>query len=140
MVVGTDISPLADSQTYHAPKRPKSVCRPRKNTVDPLNGFNFQILHNIDPIRKFAAIRVDQYKLVVNQDAVFRTTWYSRYEVRDEPGSGASSAETTAEARTLPGSVVDCGLAQNTDNDAVHCNTDLFPCLFDISKGNQAFF
>ncbi|XP_078355623.1 arylsulfatase I-like [Oculina patagonica] len=84
-----------------------------------------EVLHNIDPIRKFAAIRVDQYKLVVNQDAVFRTTWHPRYEVRGEPGA-------TAQADTLPGAIVDCGLGYTYQT--VDCDTDKFPCLFDISK------
>ena len=37
-----------------------------------------EVLHNIDPLRKFAAIRNDRYKLVVNQDAVYETTWHPR--------------------------------------------------------------
>ena len=85
------------------------------------------MLHNIDPIRKFAAIRVDQYKLVVNQDSAFRTTWHPRYAVVGELG-------TTAQADTLPGAVVDCG-PQNMYQ-TMDCDTDVFPCLFDISKGN----
>lgn len=75
----------------------------------------------MDPIRKFAAIRVNQYKLVVKQDVVFKTTWHPRYEV---------TGELPHQPSTLPGAIIDCGINQKTD-----CNSDVSPCLFDISKG-----
>ena len=50
-------------------------------------------------MREFAAIRVEEYKLVVNQDAVFKTTWHPRYEV---PGE----LETMPQPSTLPGAVL----------------------------------
>lgn len=88
------------------------------------------MLHNIDPIRQFAAIRVNQYKLVVNQDAVFNTTWHPRYEVSGKLGR-------SNQPHTLPGAIIECGL-ENTSQ-KVDCNTNLFPCLFDISKGMLSF-
>ena len=77
----------------------------------------------MDPIRKFAAIRVNQYKLVVKQDAVFKTTWYPRYEV---------TGEFPHQLSTLPGAIIDCGKNKKTE-----CNSDVSPCLFDISKGKE---
>lgn len=53
----------------------------------------------------------------------------------DELGSGASPVDTAAVAHTLPGAVIDCGLPKIRENDSLRCNTDLFPCLFEISKG-----
>ena len=47
-----------------------------------------------------------------------------------------SRADSTPVAHTLPGAVIDCGLPKIRDSDSSHCDTDLFPCLFDISKGS----
>ena len=85
----------------------------------------------MDPVRKFAAIRVKQYKLVVNQDAVFSTTWHPRYEVSGE-------LKSAHQPQTLPGAIVDCGFRDV--NQKSNCNTSAFPCLFDISKGKCNLF
>lgn len=88
----------------------------------------FQVLHNIDPIRKFAAIRVGDYKLIINQDAVFKTTWHPRYDVTGE-------LDTLPQPSTLPGAVIKCGKWYKSKKAA--CNTDDFPCLFNIRKGKH---
>ena len=88
--------------------------------------FLCQVLHNIDPIRKFAAIRVGNYKLIINQDAVFKTTWYPRYDVMGE-------LNTLRQPSTVPGAVIDCG--KWSESEEAVCNTDDFPCLFNIKKG-----
>ena len=86
------------------------------------------MLHNIDPILKFAAIRVKQYKLIINQDQVYRTTWYPRYNV-------TGSEEDLPQPETLPGAIVECG-KWHKDKEA-ECDTEKFPCLFDISTGEN---
>jgi len=86
-----------------------------------------EILHNIDPIRKFAAIRVNNYKLIVNQDAVYKQTWHPRY-VEDQQMK-------KTEIKTIPGAAVDCG--QWSESKGNQCNTSEFPCLFDISNGKM---
>ena len=85
-----------------------------------------QVLHNIDPFRKFAAIRVKQYKLIINQDAVFKTTWHPRYEVTGE-------LDTLPQPSTLHGAVLKCGKWKRSSKAA--CDTNKFPCLFNIEKG-----
>ena len=35
-----------------------------------------EVLHNIDPITKTAAIRMGKYKLIVNQDMNYFSSWY----------------------------------------------------------------
>ncbi|XP_020614263.1 arylsulfatase I-like, partial [Orbicella faveolata] len=84
-----------------------------------------EVLHNIDPISRFAAIRVERYKLVVNQDGFYKSTWYPRYEV---PGE----LDTMPQPRTLPGAVIQCGEWNSSIETA--CNSDVFPCLFDIEE------
>lgn len=69
---------------------------------------------------------MEQYKLVVNQDAVYKATWYPRYEV---PGE----LETMHQPSTLPGAVIKCGKWDSSIEAA--CNSDVFPCLFDIEEG-----
>lgn len=86
-----------------------------------------EILHNIDPIRQFAAIRVNNYKLIVNQDAVYKQTWHPKY---DEQGQ---QRDEKNKVKTLPGAVVDCGQWNTTTGNT--CDTSEFPCLFDISNG-----
>ena len=88
--------------------------------------FFFQVLHNIDPIRKFAAIRMNQYKLIINQDAVYETTWYPRYEVEEKQDS-------MEEPSTLPGAVIKCG--EWSESNSTPCNTTVFPCLFNVEQG-----
>ncbi|XP_068709022.1 arylsulfatase I-like [Montipora foliosa] len=83
------------------------------------------VLHNIDPIRKFAAIRVNQYKLIINQDAVYETTWYPRYEVEEKQDS-------MEEPSTLPGAVIKCG--EWSESNSTPCNTTVFPCLFNVEQ------
>ena len=90
--------------------------------------FLTQVLHNIDPLRKFAAIRVNQYKLIINQDAVFKTTWHPRYEVDGE-------LDTMNQPSTLPGAVIKCGKWHRSKMAA--CDTNVFPCLFNIEEGTQ---
>ena len=61
---------------------------------------------------------------------MFDSTWHPRYEVVREPGSNG-------QPYTLPGAIVHCGpeyIGQKVD-----CDTNLFPCLFDISKGTKSF-
>ncbi|XP_020614372.1 AP2/ERF domain-containing protein PFD0985w-like [Orbicella faveolata] len=84
-----------------------------------------EVLHNIDPIRKFAAIRVGNYKLIINQDAVYKTTWHPRYDVEGE-------LDTLPQPSTLPGAVINCGKWSKRKETV--CNTDDFPCLFNIKK------
>jgi len=84
-----------------------------------------EVLHNIDPLRKFAAIRVNQYKLIINQDAVFKTTWHPRYEVDGE-------LDTMNQPSTLPGAVIKCGKWHRSKMAA--CDTNVFPCLFNIEE------
>ena len=88
-----------------------------------------EILHNIDPIRKFAAIRVNNYKLIVNQDAVYKQTWHPRYDEKQQ-------GEKTNKVKTLPGAVVDCGQWSTSKGNT--CDTSEFPCLFDISNGKNS--
>ena len=85
-----------------------------------------QVLHNIDPIRKFAAIRVNQYKLIINQDEVFETTWHPRYEVTGE-------LDTMPQPSTLRGAIIKCGEWKKSSKAA--CDTNEFPCLFNIEQG-----
>ena len=61
---------------------------------------------------------------------MFYSTWHPRYEVVREPGANA-------QPYTLPGAIVHCGLEYIGQK--VDCNTNLFPCLFDISKGMKSF-
>lgn len=98
--------------------------------ITSLVNFWFQVLHNIDPIRQFAAIRVNQYKLIINQDAVFETTWFSRYEVTGE-------LDTMPQPPTLPGAVIECGKWKTSKK--AECDTNAFPCLFNIEKGTVSF-
>ena len=86
-----------------------------------------QVLHNIDPIRKFAAIRVGDYKLIINQDDVYKTTWLPRYDVEGE-------LDTLPQPSTLPGAVIKCGKWHKSERTAC-INTDKLPCLFNIKKG-----
>lgn len=71
-----------------------------------------------------------EYKLVVNQDAVYKTTWHPRYVV---PGE----LETMPQPSTLPGAVVECGKWYSSVEAA--CKTDEFPCLFNIKEGKLYF-
>jgi arylsulfatase A-like enzyme len=41
-----------------------------------------EVLHNIDPITKTAAIRVGKYKLIVNQNMNYYSSWY-QVQIRD---------------------------------------------------------
>ncbi|PFX15298.1 Arylsulfatase J [Stylophora pistillata] len=84
-----------------------------------------EVLHNIDPIRKFAAIRVGDYKLIINQDAVFNTTWHPRYEVK-------GGLDSLPQPSTLPGAVIKCGKRPKSKKAA--CDTNEFPCLFNVRK------
>ena len=97
---------------------------------DRLKCFSFvsQVLHNIDPINGFAAIRVERYKLVLNQDGFYKSTWYPRYEV---PGE----LDTSPQPCTLPGAVIQCGEWNSSIESA--CNSAVFPCLFDIEEGTK---
>ena len=91
------------------------------------SSFFFQVLHNIDPIRKFAAIRINQHKLIVNQDAVYETTWHPRYEVE------GVLEDSVKQPTTLPGAVIKCD--ERLKSNGVSCNTSVFPCLFNIEQG-----
>ncbi|XP_015768460.1 PREDICTED: arylsulfatase I-like [Acropora digitifera] len=84
------------------------------------------VLHNIDPIRKFAAIRINQHKLIVNQDAVYETTWHPRYEVE------GVLEDSVKQPTTLPGAVIKCD--ERLKSNGVSCNTSVFPCLFNIEQ------
>ena len=39
-----------------------------------------EVLHNIDPITKSAAIRIGKYKLIVNQNMNYYSSWYQVLE------------------------------------------------------------
>ncbi|CAH3139988.1 unnamed protein product [Pocillopora meandrina] len=84
-----------------------------------------EVLHNIDPFRRFAAIRVKEYKLVVNQDADYKTTWLPRYNV---PGE----LDSLPQPSTLPGAVIECGKWDSEEEAA--CKSDVFPCLFNVKE------
>ncbi|XP_048584832.1 arylsulfatase B isoform X2 [Nematostella vectensis] len=84
-----------------------------------------EVLHNVDPIRKFAAIRVKNYKLIFNQDAVHKTEWFPRYEQTSEPKMDDLSER-------LPGAVIECGKWNHKTGK--ECVTDEFPCLFDLDS------
>lgn len=86
-----------------------------------------EVLHNIDPMRDFAAIRVENYKLVVNQDTVFSTTWHQRYKVHGELSDPPLP--------NLPGAIINCG--EWGSRKVTECDTDKFPCLFDLSRGKR---
>ena len=86
-----------------------------------------EVLHNIDPVRDFAALRVENYKLVVNQDTVFSTTWHQRYEVHGELSDPPLP--------NLPGAIINCG--EWGSRKVTECDTDKFPCLFDLSRGKR---
>ena len=64
----------------------------------------------------------------MNQDGFYKSTWYPRYEV---PGE----LDTMPQSCTLPGAVIQCGKWDSSIEAA--CNSDVFPCLFDIEEGTD---
>ena len=71
-----------------------------------------------------------QYKLIINQDAVFKTTWHPRYSFTEE-------LDGDQQPSTLPGAVIKCGKWDKSE--AASCDTDIFPCLFNIEEGTSIF-
>ena len=71
-----------------------------------------------------------QYKLIINQDAVFKTTWHGRYSIAEE-------LDDDQQPSTLPGAVIKCGKWDKSE--MASCDTDIFPCLFNIEKGTLTF-
>jgi len=66
----------------------------------------------------------------VNQDGFYKSTWYPRYEV---PGE----LETMPQSCPLPGAVIQCGKWESSIE--ATCNSDVFPCLFDIEEGTDYY-
>ena len=59
---------------------------------------------------------------------MFKTAWYPRYEV---PGE----LETMPQPSIIPGAVIECGEWKRSKKAA--CDTDVFPCLFNIEQGTS---
>ncbi|XP_070560404.1 arylsulfatase B-like [Ptychodera flava] len=87
-----------------------------------------EILHNIDPVSKTAALRVGSYKIVIGEDAGGHYDgWYKPDEITDENQSfkrGNSSLKSPLK--------IDCG--PKPENASTNCKPAEKPCLYDISK------
>ncbi|EDO38943.1 predicted protein [Nematostella vectensis] len=84
-----------------------------------------EILHNIDPWRKFAGLRKGKYKIVQGMDDTYKGVgWYDRY-----PGHALSSMK---QPELLPGAVIDC---KKTFDEERKCDSsDGKFCLFDMEE------
>ncbi|XP_014789497.1 arylsulfatase J [Octopus bimaculoides] len=98
-----------------------------------------EILHNIDPIRKFAAIRVNNYKLLIGHVAS-RGNWYPPYNESERYLSNefddwfSQDNDFPVKMITHPKTVrVNCGGPKPPD--AFHnCDDFKKPCLFNIAS------
>lgn len=86
-----------------------------------------EVLHNIDPITKNAAIRMGKYKLVVNQDMNFYSSWYQRFKSRRDPDDDAEILKL----EVLTGAEVLCTKWEKRDS-TFDCDPSQSPCLYDI--------
>ena len=90
-----------------------------------------EVLHNIDPIARTAAIRMGKFKLIVNQNMNFYSSWYQRSQARRDPDDD----EEVLKINVLSGAEVMCTKLEKRDS-TFDCDPSQSPCLYDIETGN----
>ncbi|GAB1600814.1 arylsulfatase J-like [Argonauta hians] len=93
-----------------------------------------EILHNIDPIGKFAAIRTNDYKLLIGKVAG-RGKWYPPYNVSERYLANWSSMDNNGTMTIMAQNKevkVNCG-GPEPPGAAHNCNEPHKPCLFNIA-------
>ncbi|XP_077989285.1 arylsulfatase B-like [Glandiceps talaboti] len=83
-----------------------------------------EILHNIDPISKTAALRVGDYKIITGREDLQYDGWYKPDELTEEILSQTKALNSPI--------FIDCG--QKPVHAFENCKPIEKPCLFDISK------
>ena len=93
-----------------------------------------EVLHNIDPVTKNAAIRMGKYKLIVKQDMNFYSSWYQRFSSRRE----ADEDGEVLKINVLNGAELMCTKIKKRDS-TFDCDPSRSPCLYDIDRGNEQY-
>ena len=91
-----------------------------------------EVLHNIDPVAKNAAIRMGKYKLLVNQDMNFFSSWYRRFTSRRDPDDD----DQILQINVLQGAELVCTKWEKRDS-TFDCDPSQSPCLYDMERGNR---
>ncbi|XP_046851243.1 arylsulfatase B-like [Xenia sp. Carnegie-2017] len=86
-----------------------------------------EVLHNIDPITKTAAIRMGKYKLIVNQDMNYFSSWYRRFHSRRDPDDHFKDVKL----KILTGAELTCSTVEKRDS-TFDCDPSISPCLYNI--------
>ena len=86
-----------------------------------------EVLHNIDPVTKTAAIRMGKYKLIVNQNMNYYSSWYQRFQSRRDPDDDFDILKI----KVLPGAELTCSNFEKRTS-TFDCDPSISPCLYNI--------